>query len=90
MRSLVPPPASKFQISLPTSIAPTYNNMVPTDWPALIPVLTTRMLGEVAPIAQALPDDRIALQWDVCKKSSPGSAITSRGRSISARRRLPS
>ena len=58
----------KFQISLPTPIAPTYNNMVPTDRPALIPALTTHMLGEVAAIAQALPNERIALQWDVCQE----------------------
>src|SRR6516164_10383642 len=31
------PAGVKFQISLPTPIAPTYNNMVPTDRPALIP-----------------------------------------------------
>ena len=62
------PAGIKFQISLPTPIAPTYNNMVPTDRPALIPVLTTHMLGEVAAIAQALPNDRIALQWDVCQE----------------------
>ena len=42
--------------------------MVPTDRPALIPVLTTHMLGEVTAIAQALPNDRIALQWDVCQE----------------------
>jgi hypothetical protein len=62
------PVGVKFQISLPTPIAPTYNNMVPTDRPALIPVLTTHLLGEVAAIAQALPNDRIALQWDVCQE----------------------
>src|SRR4029077_12425243 len=62
------PAGVKFQISLPTPIAPTYNNMVPTDRPALIPVLTTHLLGEVAAIAQALPNDRIALQWDVCQE----------------------
>jgi hypothetical protein len=38
------------------------------DRPALIPVLTTHMLGEVAAIAQALPNERIALQWDVCQE----------------------
>ena len=54
--------------TLPTPIAPTYNNIVPTDRPALIPVLTTHMLGEVTAIAQALPNDRIALQWDVCQE----------------------
>ena len=62
------PAGVKFQISLPTPIAPTYNNMVPTDRPALIPVLTTHMLGEVAEIARTLPNDRIALQWDVCQE----------------------
>jgi hypothetical protein len=62
------PAGVKFQISLPTPIAPTYNNMVPTDRPALIPMLTKHMLGEVAAIARALPNDRIALQWDVCQE----------------------
>jgi len=81
------PAGVKFQIALPTPIAPTYNNMVPTDRPALIPVLTTRLLGEVAAIARALPNDRIALQWDVCQEVIAWEAITSRGRSISGRKR---
>jgi hypothetical protein len=62
------PAGVKFQISLPTPIAPTYNSMVPTDRPALIPVLATHMLGDVTAIAQALPNERIALQWDVCQE----------------------
>ena len=62
------PAKVKFQVSIPTPIAPTYNNMVPNDRPALIPMLTTHMLGEVAAIARALPHDRIALQWDVCQE----------------------
>ncbi len=62
------PPGVRFQISLPTPIAPTYNNMVPADRPALISMLTAHLLGEVAAIAQALPHDRIALQWDVCQE----------------------
>jgi hypothetical protein len=62
------PAGVKFQISLPTPIAPTYNNMVPADRPVLIAALTTRLLGEVAAIAQALPNGRIALQWDVCQE----------------------
>ncbi|HUB12468.1 MAG TPA: hypothetical protein VMB34_10955 [Acetobacteraceae bacterium] len=67
-REGVIPTGVRFQISLPTPIAPTYNNVVPTDRPALIPVLTAHMLGEVAAIAKALPHDRIALQWDVCQE----------------------
>ena len=37
----------KFQISLPTPIAPTYNNMVPGDRPGLLPALTQHFIGEV-------------------------------------------
>jgi hypothetical protein len=62
------PAGVKFQVSLPTPIAPTYNNMVPSDRPALIPVLMTHMLGEVAAIARVVPNDRLALQWDVCQE----------------------
>jgi hypothetical protein len=58
----------KFQVSLPTPIAPTYNNMVPADRPGLLPALTQHMIGEVARIARALPNDRIAVQWDVCQE----------------------
>ena len=59
------PAAVKFQISLPTPIAPTYNNMVPADRPRLLPALTRHLTGEVAKIAAAIPNDRIAVQWDV-------------------------
>ena len=40
----------------------------PADRPALIPVLTAHMLGEVAAIARTLPNERIAVQWDVCQE----------------------
>jgi hypothetical protein len=62
------PAGVKFQISLPTPIAPTYNNMVPADRPKVLPALTQALTGEVAKIAQALPNDRIAMQWDVCQE----------------------
>jgi hypothetical protein len=62
------PAGVKFQISIPTPIAPTYNNMVPADRPALLPALTQSFIGEVAAIAKALPRDRIAIQWDVCQE----------------------
>jgi hypothetical protein len=62
------PAGVKFQVSLPTPIAPIYNNMVPADRPGLLPELTTHFIGEVAAIARALPNDRIAVQWDVCQE----------------------
>jgi hypothetical protein len=58
----------KFQISIPTPIAPTYNNMVPADRPQLLPPLTQHFIGEVNKIAATLPNDRIAIQWDVCQE----------------------
>ena len=67
-KSGVIPAAVKFQISLPTPIAPTYNNVVPSDRPRLLPALTRHLTGEVAKIAAAIPNDRIAVQWDVCQE----------------------
>src|SRR5438874_3036432 len=58
----------KFQVSLPTPIAPIYNNMVPADRPLLLPALTEHFIGEVGKIAAAIPHDRLALQWDVCQE----------------------
>jgi hypothetical protein len=62
------PAAVKFQISLPTPIAPTYNNMVPSDRPRLLSALTQHLTGEVAKIAASIPNDRLAVQWDVCQE----------------------
>src|SRR5579884_3039605 len=67
-REGVIPAHVKFQVSLPTPIAPTYNNMVPSDRPLLLPALTEHFLGEAAKIAAAIPNDRLGLQWDVCQE----------------------
>jgi hypothetical protein len=62
------PAGVKFQVSLPTPIAPVYNNMVPADRPKILPALTRHLIGEVAAIARAVPQDRLAVQWDVCQE----------------------
>lgn len=62
------PAGVKFQISIPTPIAPTYNNMVPADRQKMLAALVPNFLGEVQKIAKALPNDRIAIQWDVCQE----------------------
>jgi hypothetical protein len=62
------PAGVKFQVSIPTPIAPTYNNMVPSDRPALLPPLTQHFIGEVQKIAAVVPNDRLAIQWDVCQE----------------------
>jgi len=58
----------KFQVCLPTPIAPTYNNIVPSDRPAVLSSLTRHFVGEVQKIAAAVPNHRLALQWDVCQE----------------------
>jgi hypothetical protein len=67
-RDGVIPAGVKFQVSLPTPIAPIYNNMVPADRPKILPALTRHLVGEVERIAAAIPNDRLALQWDVCQE----------------------
>lgn len=62
------PPGVKFQICLPSPLAPIYNNMIPADRSGLIPTLTQTFVGEVEKIAKTLPHDRIAIQWDVCQE----------------------
>ena len=62
------PAAVKFQVSLPTPVAPVYNNMVPADRPKLLPALIRHLLDEVAKIAAAIPHEQLALQWDVCQE----------------------
>jgi hypothetical protein len=62
------PSGVKFQISLPTPIAPIYNNLLPADRPGLLPALTQHFIGEVKKIAEAMPNNRIAVQWDVCQE----------------------
>jgi hypothetical protein len=67
-KEAVIPANVKFQVSLPTPIAPTYNNMVPADRPTVLPALTEHLIGEVETIAGAIPNDRLAVQWDVCQE----------------------
>src|SRR5580658_1856522 len=50
------PAGVKFQISIPTPIAPTYNNMVPGDRPRVLSALVDHFTGEVAKMAGAIPN----------------------------------
>jgi hypothetical protein len=62
------PAGVKFQVCLPTPVAPTYNYMVPSDRPAILPALTQHLANEAAKIATAIPHERLAIQWDVCQE----------------------
>jgi hypothetical protein len=62
------PAGVRFQVSLPTPIAPVYNNMVPADRAAVLAPLTRHFLAEVENIVAAVPNHRLAIQWDVCQE----------------------
>ena len=55
----------RFQISLPTPLAPLNNFAAVDQRAALEPAYEDAMLREVDTIADALPHDQIAIQWDI-------------------------
>lgn len=61
-------PELKFQVCLPTPVAPTYNNMVAEDREPVLRALSRHFVAEVEKLAAALPNERLALQWDVCQE----------------------
>jgi hypothetical protein len=67
-RAGVIPEHIKFQICIPSPIAPTYNNMLPEHRPAVLDALIRHFCDQVARIAAEIPPDRIAIQWDVCQE----------------------
>ena len=70
----------KFQVSLPTPIAPTYNNMVPADRPALLPALTEHLIGEVEQDRRgAFPMIVSPCNGMCARKCWPGKVITKTG-----------
>ena len=62
------PAETKFQISIPTPMAPTYNYVSPPARDEFLSVYEPQLMGEVEKIAAALPHDRLAIQWDVCQE----------------------
>ena len=64
-RSGVIPPHVRFQVSLPTPLAPLTVFVAEADRPLVEPAYEARMIAEVGEIAGAIPHDRLAIQWDV-------------------------
>jgi hypothetical protein len=56
------------QLQQMLATSPTYNNLVPSDRPGILPALTQRFANEVAKIATAIPHEQLAIQWDVCQE----------------------
>ena len=62
------PAGVKFQVAIPSPFAPTYNYISKKWRGAFLDVFTTHLCNEVAQIAKALPNGRIAIQWDVLQE----------------------
>ena len=58
------PPHCRFQVSLPTPLAPIAAFVAPEDQAGVEPLYEERMLHELAGIFDAIPHDQLAIQWD--------------------------
>jgi SAM-dependent methyltransferase len=63
-RDGVIPPGARFQLSLPTPIAPVSSFVAPADQAQLEPIYEARVLEELDQIVNAIPADQLAIQWD--------------------------
>ncbi|MDQ6695711.1 MAG: hypothetical protein M3014_15090 [Chloroflexota bacterium] len=61
----VVPENARFQVSLPTPIATVAAFIATADQAEVEPAYEARMLEEMNEIAQAVPRDQLAIQWDV-------------------------
>ena len=55
----------RFQVSLPTPLAPVIAFVVPGDQAAVEPAYEAGMFNELDRITTAIPQDELAIQWDV-------------------------
>jgi SAM-dependent methyltransferase len=63
-RDGVVPVACRFQVSLPTPLAPVCAFVVPDDQAKLEPAYEARLLAELRTILDEIPHDQLAVQWD--------------------------
>jgi len=58
------PPGCRFQVSLPTPLAPIAAFVAPEDQAGVEPLYEQRMVHELAAIFEGIPHDQLAIQWD--------------------------
>jgi hypothetical protein len=56
---------TRFQVSLPTPLAPVFAFIVPSDQAVVEPAYEAAMFAELDQIAAAIPHHELAVQWDV-------------------------
>ncbi|MCK6556143.1 hypothetical protein L6Q96_16430 [Candidatus Binatia bacterium] len=61
----VVPPGLRFQVSLPTPLAPVTWFVAPVDQAAVEPAYEKALLAEIDALAATIPPDELAVQWDV-------------------------
>ena len=59
------PTRYRFQVSLPTPLAPIGTYLVPEAQATVEPIYEARLLAEVDEIVAGIPHDQLAIQWDV-------------------------
>ncbi|MCC6474888.1 MAG: hypothetical protein IT514_14225 [Burkholderiales bacterium] len=62
------PGGLRFQVAIPTALAPACNYIVPRERKVFAQVLLRHLAEEVAKLAAALPGERLAVQWDVLQE----------------------
>lgn len=60
------PRHTRFQVSLPTPFGILMAALDPAAMPVVEPAYETAMFREIDTIAEAIPRDELAIQWDVC------------------------
>lgn len=58
--------ATRFQVSLPTPAAVISAFIIPADIPKVLPAYERAMLAEVERLLNMIPNEDLAIQWDVC------------------------
>jgi hypothetical protein len=59
------PASTRFQVSLPTPLAPVFAFIVPDDQAVVEPAYQAAMYAELDQMAAAIPHHELAIQWDV-------------------------
>ncbi len=61
-------PDVRFQVSIPTPMATAYMYISPSAREAYIPAYERALAEAISGIVDAIPHDRLAIQWDVCQE----------------------
>lgn len=61
-------PETRFQVSLPTPMATAYMYVSPAARAAYLPAYERSLLAALDGILNAIPHDRLSIQWDVCQE----------------------